>query len=548
MRVWIALICAIAMMAGAVLYASEAERKTADVNLRGVQAAFAIRDAMLAQERAVDDYLVAPKPELLVDYAAAARRLRSGLEAARRVARNDAQELAAIEDEARYYARWRALAQQDIAAAQGSGPHGISPRDTASGRQVMKDFLVANDRYTARLDTVRRSETREAALVPVWLIVGLSLVFGGVGAYVVRRAKRARASEEAAKAAQRAREEELASSQARFAEAMQVAENQAEAQDFLRTHLERVIPGGAVVILNRNNSANRLEAVTPLEPDDLLVLPLRQSKPRSCLAVRLSRRYSRYDGDGEVLTCEVCGVLGRPSSCQPLLVGGEVIGSVLVSHEERLSPEGEQLLGDSVGQDAPELANLRNLAIAETRAATDALTGLPNKRSVDDTLKRMLAEASRTVSPLSLVMLDLDHFKQINDRYGHERGNEVLAALGVLLRNAVRASDFVGRTGGEEFVIFLPATDRAGALELAEKVRRAVRRLHISGIESSLSASLGVAVFPDDATDGATLMRYADRALYVAKQHGRDRVETTSTGAGAARPAPAAEEVAAQLP
>ena len=94
------------------------------------------------------------------------------------------------------------------------------------------------------------------------------------------------------------------------------------------------------------------------------------------------------------------------------------------------------------------LANLRNLAIAEARAATDALTGLPNQRACQDTLKRMLAHASRTMSPLSAVLLDLDHFKLINDRHGHNSGDDVLAAVGEVLAGCVRTSDFAGRYGG----------------------------------------------------------------------------------------------------
>ena len=91
------------------------------------------------------------------------------------------------------------------------------------------------------------------------------------------------------------------------------------------------------------------------------------------------------------------------------------------------------------------LANLRNLAIAEVRAATDALTGLPNTRAVQDTIKSLVAQASRDGLDLSAALLDLDHFKRINDAYGHSRGDEVLAAVAMVLRSSVRESDFVGR-------------------------------------------------------------------------------------------------------
>ena len=110
------------------------------------------------------------------------------------------------------------------------------------------------------------------------------------------------------------------------------------------------------------------------------------------------------------------------------------------------------------------LANLRNLAIAEIRAATDGLTGLPNKRAVTDTLKRMFAQAATARSPLALLMLDLDHFKQVNDKRGHAVGDQVLANVGAVMRGAMRSRDFAGRNGGEEFAILLPDTEIPVAL------------------------------------------------------------------------------------
>ncbi len=125
----------------------------------------------------------------------------------------------------------------------------------------------------------------------------------------------------------------------------------------------------------------------------------------------------------------------------------------------------------TVAQAAPVLANLRNLALAEFRANNDSLTGLPNKRATDDTLKRMVAQANRSIAPAGALMLDLDHFKQINDRFGHGKGDEVLAAVGAALPSCLRASDFAGRFGGEEFLILLPDTAVDGALQVAEKIR-----------------------------------------------------------------------------
>ena len=202
-----------------------------------------------------------------------------------------------------------------------------------------------------------------------------------------------------------------------------------------------------------------------------------------------------------------------------------MIGSVLLSHGTDLTDQHRLRVKDSVTQAAPVLANLRNLAIAQLRAATDALTGLPNARAVQDTLKRLVAQASRMLWPLSAVLIDLDHFKEVNDTFGHGLGDEVLAAIGAALHSTVRESDFVGRYGGEEFVMLLPDSDRDTAVQVAERVRTAIGDLRVLEGDSSVSASFGIAVFPEDAPDAARLVRNADRALYRAKANGRNRVE-----------------------
>ena len=113
----------------------------------------------------------------------------------------------------------------------------------------------------------------------------------------------------------------------------------------------------------------------------------------------------------------MCAACPGATLCLPLTVGGQVIGSVLLNHPVPYAEAEQQRIRDSVGQAAPVLANLRNLAVAEIRAATDGLTGLPNKRAVTDAMKRLFAQALTTTSPLGLLLIDLDHFKQINDEW-----------------------------------------------------------------------------------------------------------------------------------
>ena len=317
---------------------------------------------------------------------------------------------------------------------------------------------------------------------------------------------------------------------AEFTDTLQVANGEDEAHQLLRHHLERTLPGTSAVVLNRNNSADRLEAVTALPGGSPLAQTLRGAEPRSCLAVRTGQTHRENKGRAPLLSCPVCAPCPGASSCVPLMVGGEVIGSVLLNRPVPYHEGEEDDIREAVRQAAPVLANLRNLAVAEFRAATDGLTGLPNKRAVTEALKRMFAQSFTTGSPLAFLLLDLDHFKQINDERGHPAGDEVLANVGAVLRSVLRTTDFAGRDGGEEFAILLPDTEMPRALEIAERVRVAIAEISLPGTDVSVTASIGVSGFPDHASTLERLERLADAALYVAKRRGRNRVEVAEPG------------------
>ncbi len=516
-RVVLTLIAVLAM-AASVLYASHAQREAAQLHAHETAVASAVLSDTSRSDAALVTYAVSGNPEALDDFRSATARVNRGLTLAATAASDDAQESAAVAEHRRVFARWSALVER----ALGDPAHARAAlREQTVGRHALVDEMIAaNERLQARQAVMGAAEDREASWVPPALILALSLLFGSAAVVAGYRAR----SRERRAATQR-------QLQARFGEAIQASDGQAEAHRLLKTHLERTIPGSTITVLNRNNSADRLEASTQLTEGSPLGEALLEARPRSCMAVRLSRSFSQGQTGEEVLWCELCGVSPSDTTCQPLLVGGEVIGATLVEHPASLSPQDRERIETSVTQASPALANLRNLAIAETRAATDALTGLPNRRAVDDNLLRMLAQAGRSFDPLSVILLDLDHFKNINDTYGHDRGDEVLAAFGTRLRDVLRAGDFAGRNGGEEFVIFLPDTDRTGAVRLAEKLRTQMQGLAVRGVDRAITASFGIACFPDDAVDGATLMRSADRALYTAKSRGRDRIEASSTGA-----------------
>ena len=359
-----------------------------------------------------------------------------------------------------------------------------------------------------------RAVARQTDTRTVWIIglaVGLAELVT-IGACVIGRRQIRRSAEPEA-------------DQVEFAETLQLAKNEEEAHELLQRHLERIIPDANATVLNRNNSADRLEAVTALPAGSPLVRSLEHADPQSCLAVRSARRNDQGGDRARLLACGVCGDCPGTSTCTPLTVSGEVIGSVLVNRPTPCTARDKQRISDSVTQAAPVLANLRNLAIAELRAATDSLTGLPNKRVVGDTLKRVIAQAARTLTPAALILIDLDHFKEINDRLGHPVGDQTLASVGDVLKSALRASDFAGRNGGEEFAVVLPDTDVVGAALIAEKIRQAISEITLPVPEMAVTASLGIAVYPEHAGTTERLERLADAALYTAKRAGRNRTE-----------------------
>jgi diguanylate cyclase (GGDEF)-like protein len=502
------LFIAIAMMATAVWIAGQIQI-TADRNSTNALAAGQqMLIAMLDQETGLRGYIDTRQPEFLGPYRRGRQNLETAIADARRYS-DSKSDLDLIGRQVATSRKWQSLAEpvvEEVAVGRDQSLGSMSAR-----RTIMDQFRRANAAYVAHKSADRAGDRSRAQQIVVGIVVVLGTLFALLAWLAFERPARR----------DRRRRRRLAD----FGDALQVARSEREAFDVLKRHLERWLEAARAVVLVRNASANRLQAATGLEETPQLASRLEGAAPESCLAVRLAKPYLRRPDNGGLLTCEICGELPRCSSCVPTIVGGEVVGSVLVQTSSALRGTEVEDLVTSVGTAAPAIANLRNLAIAELRAATDALTGLANHRSVQDTLNRMVAQAARTKSPLVGILFDLDHFKRVNDIHGHAKGDEVLASVGAAVAAAVRESDFVGRYGGEEFVALLPDTDVDGGATLAEKLRLVIEGLEIPDLDRRLSASFGVAVLPGDAVTGEQLLRAADRALYAAKNAGRNRVE-----------------------
>ena len=169
--------------------------------------------------------------------------------------------------------------------------------------------------------------------------------------------------------------------------------------------------------------------------------------------------------------------------------------------------------------------------------ATDALTGIANRRNFDTALEREWRRCGRSGQPLSLLMIDVDHFKAYNDRFGHQRGDECLRRVARALTDCIgRPADLVARYGGEEFVCLLPEVGRRGAAKMARRMAAAIARIAIAHPDSPLGAhvtvSIGVATVAEIAGQSETLLEFADKLLYAAKKDGRDRIVEGETAAG----------------
>ena len=211
----------------------------------------------------------------------------------------------------------------------------------------------------------------------------------------------------------------------------------------------------------------------------------------------------------------------------PLIAADETIGTfTLAAHApRRFGKDKRELLGVLANQVAVSTANAQLYRAMEEMATTDGLTGLVNHRTFQERFADLLARAERQHQTVSLLLTDIDHFKKVNDTHGHPVGDIVLKGIATVCRDQVRKIDIAARYGGEEFAIVLDGTDREGARQLAERIRRevATQKFTSEKGEFDCTISLGIATYPDDGADPKAIIAHADQALYHAKHNGRNK-------------------------
>ena len=209
----------------------------------------------------------------------------------------------------------------------------------------------------------------------------------------------------------------------------------------------------------------------------------------------------------------------------PLRAGETTVGTLVCGSRSALTEPAQKELSMLALQAAEALVRTRLYEHAERLATTDGLTGLLNRRSFNAQLEARLREAQRYRKPLSLLLLDIDLFKKVNDGFGHPAGDAVLRGVARVVQSQARGTDMVARYGGEEMALVLPETDASGARVIAERIRSAVAQARHQTEQGALQVTLSIGVATWPSTDADVLLEHADKALYRAKQGGRNRVE-----------------------
>jgi diguanylate cyclase (GGDEF)-like protein len=257
---------------------------------------------------------------------------------------------------------------------------------------------------------------------------------------------------------------------------------------------------------------------------------------RPTVAKQLLERAEESGRDGEPRRAIEATVNGSHAIAVPMSArlgssgSKQYVGVIAIARRgPEFSREEQELLEYLAGQAVVSIENADLHETVQRQAVTDELTGLSNVRELHTVLDREIERSRRFNSPLGLVMIDIDDFKQVNDVHGHQQGDEVLAAMASVLRDHSRDIDEPARYGGEELAVVLPQTDSEGAAQLAERMREAVERMRVSHVSGNgklaITASFGVASVPDSASDKSSLIAAADAALYRAKRSGKNRVE-----------------------
>jgi diguanylate cyclase (GGDEF)-like protein len=306
-------------------------------------------------------------------------------------------------------------------------------------------------------------------------------------------------------------------------ELLQTCQSIDEAVSITARHLREVFPTADIAIALFNASRDSVDVIRTEGGGTLFAPHFRASE---CWGLRRGRSHGAGPGSFEP-SCEHFDSPGMHALCVPMVAQGDTHGVLTVTSDISL-PEFERQTVQTISEQLSlALANLKLQDTLRNQSFRDPLTGLFNRRYMDEAMGREITRAGRQNVPLAMAMVDIDHFKRFNDTYGHDGGDALLSAFGKLLAAHARSDDIVCRYGGEEFTVILPSADLLTAAARLDEIRVAVKKLQVMSNGQPLgpvTMSAGIALFPRDGATGGMVLAAADAALYEAKRSGRDRV------------------------
>ena len=317
-------------------------------------------------------------------------------------------------------------------------------------------------------------------------------------------------------------------------EMLQACSTMEEAAPIIRGLMEKLFPNSEGALFMMSPSRSDLESVArwgdfPKDVDDNVFAP------DACWALRRGRTYIVEN----VSVGPLCPHLKHPPAtaymCLPLIAKSDVLGLLHLRDRQFTQIQSEQNVISGLKDMAVILSEYLSLSIANIQlnerlarqSVRDPLTGLFNRRFMIESLEREIKRAERNHTQVGIIMADIDHFKEFNDKYGHAAGDQVLTQMGGFFKAGLRGSDVACRYGGEEFVFFLPECSAENNFKRADQMREEVKNLAVrygGELLASITLSMGISTYPDQGHNAEDLLRVADAALYRAKQEGRDRV------------------------
>jgi|GEM_PF-5382438 len=388
----------------------------------------------------------------------------------------------------------------------------------------VRDLLV---KVTKESDFIQsRWKSKSVALLPFIIISLLVSACLSLAQFILFR--REISLQQTAEAALQAQRQSIEIS-SRFSETLQAAKSRDECYEIIQSYGDTIFQGNGGVLYVYNNSRDQLELATRWggKEDDPVV---EHFGPDECWALRRGRLYTGSEVEGQTDCGHHLNDHPRNYICLPITACGQTSGLLYLFTENSEHGVLDTLTEQAIMfTDHLSLA-LMNLQLSESlrnQAIRDSLTGLFNRRILDEILIREFALADRNKYHISFMMLDIDHFKKFNDTHGHGFGDQVIKKVADLLSSKARQTDTVCRYGGEEFLVIFANCDLEHAAIKAEKIRLAVKALKLgdTGHDAvSISISIGIACYPDSADNKEAVIKLADEALYRAKRNGRDQV------------------------